>query len=193
MTGPHFPRPGTRPILGPWRNAPTAIRPSIRKRTRPSRPAPRRRGGYSALDPSLADILNPAIGHGRAGVGSQTGSPSPLVGEGRGVGRRSRERRRLREARRQMCVASRPPPLSPPHKGEGKSERPACSSRRTIRRSPRRFLRCASGAEVDTRKISRRVGRAAAMPAYVAKGPAERSIRNWPMRSAMATAIRPGR
>src|SRR5580700_4845805 len=39
------------------------------------------------LDPKLADILNPAIGHGRAGVGSQTGSPSPRVGEG-GVGGR---------------------------------------------------------------------------------------------------------
>src|ERR1700734_3755765 len=34
----------------------------------------------SPLDPSLADILNPAIGHGRAGVGSQTGSPSPPPG-----------------------------------------------------------------------------------------------------------------
>jgi hypothetical protein len=34
----------------------------------------------SPLDPSLADILNPAIGHGRAGVGSQTGSPSPHPG-----------------------------------------------------------------------------------------------------------------
>jgi excinuclease ABC subunit B len=31
----------------------------------------------AALDPALADLLNPAIGHGRAGVGSQTGSPSP--------------------------------------------------------------------------------------------------------------------
>src|ERR1700728_2198853 len=30
------------------------------------------------LDPSLADLLNPAIGQGRAGVGSQTGSsPNP--------------------------------------------------------------------------------------------------------------------
>src|ERR1700720_824568 len=34
----------------------------------------------SPLDPALADILNPAIGHGRAGVGSQTGSPSPQGG-----------------------------------------------------------------------------------------------------------------
>jgi len=36
------------------------------------------------LDPALADLLNPAIGHGRAGVGSQTGieaTPSPQ-GEG---------------------------------------------------------------------------------------------------------------
>jgi excinuclease ABC subunit B len=39
------------------------------------------------LDPALADLLNPAIGQGRAGVGSQTGSPSPLVGEGREGGR----------------------------------------------------------------------------------------------------------
>ena len=44
------------------------------------------------LDPALAELLNPAIGRGRAGVGSQTGIepsrsradtiPSPLTGEG---------------------------------------------------------------------------------------------------------------
>src|SRR5580698_11077553 len=43
------------------------------------------------IDPSLADILNPAIGKGRAGLGAQTGTeakqsgtalPSPLAGEG---------------------------------------------------------------------------------------------------------------
>ena len=46
------------------------------------------------LDPALADLLNPAIGQGRAGVGSQTGievakraTPSPLVGEGGEGGR----------------------------------------------------------------------------------------------------------
>jgi excinuclease ABC subunit B len=32
------------------------------------------------LDPALADLLNPAIGQGRAGVGSQTGVPSPQGG-----------------------------------------------------------------------------------------------------------------
>ena len=38
----------------------------------------------AALDPALADLLNPAIGQGRAGVGSQTGierKPSPPGGE----------------------------------------------------------------------------------------------------------------
>ncbi len=46
----------------------------------------------SPLDPALADILNPAIGHGRAGVGSQTGSPPTPIpspqggGEERGTG-----------------------------------------------------------------------------------------------------------
>ena len=46
-------------------------------------------------------------------------SPSPLVGEGgEGVGRGSRSRRRLRNT-------SRPPTLTPPHKGEGNSKRRA--------------------------------------------------------------------
>ncbi|MFZ0426289.1 MAG: hypothetical protein WAL80_25715, partial [Xanthobacteraceae bacterium] len=43
------------------------------------------RPDLAPFDPSLADLLNPAIGQGRAGLGAQTGSPSPLVGEG-GVG-----------------------------------------------------------------------------------------------------------
>ena len=58
-------------------------KPTRAKASRPDVPA---------LDPSLADILNPAIGKGRAGLGAQTGikarqhnvpDPSPLVGEGR--------------------------------------------------------------------------------------------------------------
>jgi excinuclease ABC subunit B len=43
-------------------------KPTRAKASRPVMPA---------LEPSLADILNPAISKGRAGVGSQTGSPSP--------------------------------------------------------------------------------------------------------------------
>src|SRR5580704_10399984 len=31
----------------------------------------------AVLDDALADLLNPAIGQGRAGIGAQTGSPSP--------------------------------------------------------------------------------------------------------------------
>src|ERR1700733_9609812 len=33
------------------------------------------------LDPSLAELLNPAIGQGRAGVGSQTGTPASQEAE----------------------------------------------------------------------------------------------------------------
>ncbi len=35
------------------------------------------RPDLAVLDPSLAELLNPAIGQGRAGLGAQTGSPSP--------------------------------------------------------------------------------------------------------------------
>jgi excinuclease ABC subunit B len=38
----------------------------------------------SPLDPSLAELLNPAIGQGRAGIGAQTGSPSPTPPQGAG-------------------------------------------------------------------------------------------------------------
>ncbi|MGC1444356.1 MAG: excinuclease ABC subunit UvrB [Xanthobacteraceae bacterium] len=43
-------------------------KPTRAKAARPETPA---------LDPSLAELLNPAIGQGRAGVGSQTGAPPP--------------------------------------------------------------------------------------------------------------------
>jgi excinuclease ABC subunit B len=61
------------------------------------------------LDPSLAELLNPAIGQGRAGVGSQTGKqdvPSPVVGEGGG---RGREVTRPRETGAEH--SSSPPPV----------------------------------------------------------------------------------
>src|SRR5580704_18089151 len=38
----------------------------------------------SPLDPSLAELLNPAIGQGRAGLGAQTGSPLPSPPQGAG-------------------------------------------------------------------------------------------------------------
>jgi excinuclease ABC subunit B len=62
-------------------------KPTRAKAARPDTPA---------LDPALADLLNPGIGQGRAGIGAQTGiktnaqrpsNPSPPAGEGREGGR----------------------------------------------------------------------------------------------------------
>src|SRR6516162_9520172 len=48
-------------------------KPTRAKAARPETPA---------LDPSLADLLNPGIGHGRAGIGAQTGNTSPQRASG---------------------------------------------------------------------------------------------------------------
>ena len=66
---------------------------------------------------------------GRAGAGR---AASLSGGRGGGSGEGSRGRPLLRKAPREPCVTSRPPPRPLPDKGEGKSERPAYSSRRTI-------------------------------------------------------------
>ena len=94
---PHFPRYRTRPILcamakSPDRPAPPKHRdPAKHSKKDPAKPtrAKAARPDSAPLDPALADLLNPAIGRGRAGVGSQTGldekkrapsTPSPLRG-----------------------------------------------------------------------------------------------------------------
>jgi excinuclease ABC subunit B len=63
-------------------NAPKQRDPAKHSKTDPAKPtrAKASRPDSSPLDPALADLLNPAIGQGRAGVGSQTGSPSPQGG-----------------------------------------------------------------------------------------------------------------
>ncbi|HEY1982524.1 MAG TPA: excinuclease ABC subunit UvrB [Xanthobacteraceae bacterium] len=66
---------------------PTPRDPAKHSKKDPAKPtrAKASRPEMPALDPSLAEILNPAIGQGRAGLGAQTGiekAPSPLVGEG---------------------------------------------------------------------------------------------------------------
>ena len=83
----------------PDRPAPPKYRdPAKHSKKDPAKPtrAKAARPDSAPLDPSLADLLNPGIGRGRAGVGSQTGlyekkrvpsTPSPLVGEGRVGGR----------------------------------------------------------------------------------------------------------
>ena len=63
-------------------NAPKQRDPAKHSKKDPAKPtrAKASRPDSSPLDPALADLLNPAIGQGRAGVGSQTGSPSPQGG-----------------------------------------------------------------------------------------------------------------
>ena len=88
-------------------------KPTRAKASRPDTPQ---------LDPALAELLNPAIGRGRAGVGSQTGIehqtrrhsvPSPVGGEG-GRGRKSKA------AGEEFVLPAHPlptPPLTPPRGG----------------------------------------------------------------------------
>ncbi len=75
-------RPGARQGRDPAKHSKKdPAKPTRAKASRPD---------SAPLDPALADLLNPAIGQGRAGVGSQTGidlNPSPLVGEDRERGR----------------------------------------------------------------------------------------------------------
>ncbi len=63
--------------------APKQRDPAKHSKKDPARPtrAKASRPDVPVLDPSLADLLNPAIGQGRAGFGSQTGIPSPEAGE----------------------------------------------------------------------------------------------------------------
>jgi excinuclease ABC subunit B len=60
-------------------NAPRGRDPAKHSKKDPAKPtrAKAARPDTAALDPALADLLNPAIGQGRAGVGSQTGVPTP--------------------------------------------------------------------------------------------------------------------
>jgi excinuclease ABC subunit B len=84
-------------------NAPRGRDPAKHSKKDPARPtrAKAARPHTPPLDPALADLLNPAIGQGRAGVGSQTGldpSTSPQRGE---VDRAQRDRVRGIEPRDQ--------------------------------------------------------------------------------------------
>ena len=80
-------------------SAPKGRHPAKHSKKDPAKPtrAKAARPDAAPIDPSLADLLNPAIGRGRAGVGSQTGLdekkqkgvaraapsiPSSLVGRG---------------------------------------------------------------------------------------------------------------
>ena len=80
-----------------------------------------------------------------------------------------------------------PHPYPLPTRGRGRASVRLAAAAGQFVRPPRRFRQCPSGAQIDAR-----VGRAAAERLCRQRGrPA--SIRNWPTRSAMATAIRPSR
>src|SRR4029077_7329757 len=73
---------------GPDRpRAPQARNPAKHSKKDPAKPtrAKAARPDTPALDPSLAELLNPGIAQGRAGIGAQTGSSSPQRGEQRRV------------------------------------------------------------------------------------------------------------
>jgi excinuclease ABC subunit B len=92
------------------------------------------------LDPALADLLNPAIGRGRAGVGSQTGithkpsderearahaPPSPLVGEGAEGGREEKSRAATGAQEHSSTRAHRLPTPTPDPSPQGGGEEQA--------------------------------------------------------------------
>src|SRR6266853_3268456 len=71
---------------GPDRpRAPQARNPAKHSKKDPAKPtrAKAARPDTPALDPSLAELLNPGIAQGRAGIGAQTGNTSPQRGEQR--------------------------------------------------------------------------------------------------------------
>ena len=198
---------------GPDRpHAPKGRDPAKHSKKDPAKPTRSKaaRPDTPVLDPTLADLLNPAIGQGRAGVGSQTGiertpspsSPSPLVGEG-GVGGRegkSRVATGAHEVRPRLRPPSRPPPLTPPHKGEGKSKPPSSRPRRTIPltaapTSPTRTGHarpsCAVSARPHSRAISarRRFRPANSIPTSPAHSASTR--RKAPPRKIRGTSLRP--
>ncbi len=73
---------------GPDRpRAPQARNPAKHSKKDPAKPtrAKAARPDTPALDPSLAELLNPGIAQGRAGIGAQTGNTSPQRGEQRRI------------------------------------------------------------------------------------------------------------
>jgi len=125
---------------GPVRpSAPKGRDPAKHSKKDPAKPtrAKAARPDSPQLDPTLAALLNPAIGRGRAGVGSQTGieheprkerdapsTPSPLVKEG-GEGDREAKSQPLTVAPEHASTpAPRFPTPAPERGGEEQAEAP---------------------------------------------------------------------
>jgi excinuclease ABC subunit B len=113
---------------GPDRpNAPKGRDPAKHSKKDPAKPtrAKAARPDTPQLDPALAELLNPAIGRGRAGVGSQTGieqKPSPLVGEGGEGGREAKSQASMDAQERPSTPARHLPTPTPSPSPQGGGE-----------------------------------------------------------------------
>ena len=135
------------------------IRPSIRRRTRPSRRAPRRRGRTRRARPVAG---RPAQSRPSARAALESGRrpvlPPPLWGRV-GVGGREVTRHAETILRIGTASARHLPTLTykgQGHRGAGRRARvQACAAARQFLRSPRRFRQCASGPRLGGARIWR--------------------------------------
>jgi excinuclease ABC subunit B len=114
-------------------SAPKGRHPAKHSKKDPAKPtrAKAARPDTPQLDPALAELLNPAIGRGRAGVGSQTGIehqtrrdsvPSPVVGEGREGGREAKSQASTDAQKLSSIPAHRLPTPTPNPSPQGGGE-----------------------------------------------------------------------
>ena len=114
-------------------SAPKGRHPAKHSKKDPAKPtrAKAARPDTPQLDPALAELLNPAIGRGRAGVGSQTGIehqtrrdsvPSPVVGEGREGGREAKSQASTDAQKHSSLPAHRLPTPTPNPSPQGGGE-----------------------------------------------------------------------
>jgi excinuclease ABC subunit B len=161
-------------------NAPKGRDPAKHSKKDPAKPtrAKAARPETPQLDPTLADLLNPAIGQGRAGVGSQTGIttggharsvPSPLGREGGEGGA---------PANAHAPIQSRSTPSPIPSPQGGGEERAKASEQKSKLAPPpdNSFDRRADFANAHRARasVARGFGEAP-QPGYVGKGP-ERTV-----------------
>jgi excinuclease ABC subunit B len=114
-------------------SAPKGRHPAKHSKKDPAKPtrAKAARPDTPQLDPALAELLNPAIGRGRAGVGSQTGIehqtrrdsvPSGFVGEGREGGREAKSQASTDAQKSSSLPAHRLPTPTPNPSPQGGGE-----------------------------------------------------------------------
>jgi excinuclease ABC subunit B len=129
-------------------SAPKGRHPAKHSKKDPAKPtrAKAARPDTPHLDPALAELLNPAIGRGRAGVGSQTGIepsrpradtiPSPIVGEGREGGREAKSQTTTPAQEHSSTHVQNLPTPTPNPSPQGGGEQQAVSEQQTSKLEP---------------------------------------------------------